>query len=436
MKFKLSRYIIPSVISMVLVGSYTNIDGLFIGNVAGDEGLAAINFAWPIVALITAIGTGIGIGGSVILNNMRGEGDNIAASRVKATMLMLLAIVGVLSGLLLLIISTPLLKLMGASGQALQYAVEYSNIICIGSVFQIMGAGLIALLRNENKTYFSMVFCIAGLVVHIALDMILCGQYKLAGVAVSTVTSQAVIMVFGLFAIRSKEKNRIGREYICPILKGATSPMGLNFVPSAVLLSTNILAKKVGGEDGVAAVAAYAVMSYAVYTFDYVFQGVCDGIQPVVSYCRGAGDKAQERRAIKSAIIILIACSVAFIALTPALIVFMPKVFNTTGIAEKMMRSGFIIYAFSYPFKAAVKFICSYYYAIGKTRISNLLIYLDPIVLTPILLIQLPKFLGVDGIWMSLTVAQIIVTLLGGITVLINAKLALHAEIKNSRKIL
>lgn len=413
MKFKLSSYILPSVISMVLVGSYTNIDGLFIGNVAGDAGLAAINFAWPIVALITAIGTGIGIGGSVILNNKRGEGDEAAAGRVKATMIMLLATVGILSGVLLLLVSTPLLKLMGAEGEALRYAVEYSNIICIGSVFQIMGAGLVALLRNENKTYFSMVCCIVGLVVHVALDWLLCGRYALAGVAVSTVTSQAVIMVLCLAALRSKTKNKVDKGYILPVLKAATSPMGLNFVPSAVLLFTNFFAAKIGGENGVAAVAAYAVMSYAVYTFDYVFQGVCDGIQPIISFCRGSGDKAEEKRAVKSAVIILGVCVAVFIALTPALIYFMPKVFNTTGIAEQMMKSGFIIYAVSYPFKAAVKFICSYYYAGGKTMISNLLIYVDPLILTPALLILLPKFFAVDGIWLSLTVAQLIVTALG-----------------------
>lgn len=416
MKFKLSSYILPSVISMVLVGSYTNIDGLFIGNVAGDAGLAAINFAWPIVALITAIGTGIGIGGSVILNNMRGKGDEAAAGRVKATMIMLLGTVGILSGLILLAVSTPLLKLMGASGEALAYAEQYSNIICIGSVFQIMGAGLVALLRNENKTYFSMVCCIVGLAVHILLDVLLCERYKLAGVAVSTVTSQAVIMILCLIALRSKEKNKIEKGYVLPILKAATSPMGLNFVPSAVLLFTNLFAERVGGENGVAAVAAYAVMSYAVYTFDYIFQGVCDGIQPIVSYCRGSGDTAQEKRAVKSAVIILTVCTAAFIALTPALISLMPKIFNTTGVAEQMMHSGFVIYAFSYPFKAAVKFICSYYYATGKTMISNLLIYVDPLILTPALLILLPRLFGVDGIWLSLTVAQVIVTVLGAVS--------------------
>ena len=413
MKFRLSSYILPSVISMVLVGSYTNIDGLFIGNVAGDAGLAAINFAWPIVALITSIGTGIGIGGSVLLNQKRGEGDQAAALQIRSTILMLLLTVGLATGLLLKLVSTPLLSLMGAEGEALRYAVDYADIICIGAVFQIMGAGLVALLRNENRAYFSMLCCIAGLVVHVVLDLLLCQRYQLAGVAVSTVASQAVIMILCLAALRGKEKTRINRSYVLPILKCSTSPLGLNFVPSVVLLLTNLAAERAGGEDGVAAVAAYAVMSYAVYTFDYIFQGVCDGMQPVISYCRGAGDRRQERHALKVSGIILAVSSAVSILLTPALIRFMPGFFHTTGTAETMMISGFAIYAVSYPFKAAVKFICAYDYSVGETFRSNVLICLDPLVFTPLCLLLLPKLFGVDGIWLSLTAAQVLTTLCG-----------------------
>ena len=48
--FRLSEYMIPAVISMVIVGTNANIDGLFIGRIMGDDGLAAINIVWPIVA--------------------------------------------------------------------------------------------------------------------------------------------------------------------------------------------------------------------------------------------------------------------------------------------------------------------------------------------------------------------------------------------------
>ena len=409
MNFKLSKYIIPSVISMVLVGTYTNIDGFFIGNVTGDDGLAAINIVWPIVAFITSLGTGIGVGGSVLLSKYKGENDIQAAEHVKSAIVALLTISGFLTGLILKLIYKPLLVLMGAEGQVLTYSVEYAEIICAGAVLQILGSGLVAVLRNEQKTYFSMFCCIVGLIVHLVLDIILVGKSKLSGVAISTVVSQGVIMVLCMLSLKYTDK-RMHKEHFIPILKASTSPLGINFVPSVVLLFTNYFALNAGGTAGV---SAYAVMSYAVYTFDYIYQGVCDGVQPIISYCYGAKDKSGEIKALKSSALILATFTLLFIVLTPGLISVMPKLFSVSETAEEMMKMGFIIYAVSYPFKAAVKFICSYYYACGKTTISNLLIYVDPLILTPLSLLLLSNAVGMNGIWLSLVVSQLIVTILG-----------------------
>ncbi|MBR5505255.1 MAG: polysaccharide biosynthesis C-terminal domain-containing protein [Clostridia bacterium] len=410
MDLKLSKYIIPSIISMVLIGTYTNIDGFFIGNTAGDDGLAAINIVWPIVALITSIGTGIGVGGSVMLGSFRGRDDNKSAEQIKTTMLLMLLVVGVISGLLLWIVSRPLLELMGASGRVLAYSVDYSDIICLGSVFQIMGSGLVVLLRNEQKTYFSMFCCIAGLIVHLLLDILLVENYALGGVAVSTVASQAVVMIMSLFALRFDIKAKIKKNNIISILKASTSPLGINFVPSVVLLFTNYFALLSGGTAGV---SAYAVMSYAVYTFDYIYQGVCDGIQPIISYCWGAGNQTDKKRAVRAAVIILAAFTILFILITPGLIFIMPELFAVSDAAAKMMNTGFVIYAVSYPFKAIVKFICSYYYSCGKTKLSNVLIYIDPVIFTPMLLAVLSKLFGINGVWLSMTLAQALVAALG-----------------------
>lgn len=425
MKFKLSSYVIPSIISMVLVGTYTNIDGFFIGNVAGDDGLASINIVWPIVAFITSLGTGLGIGGSVMLNSLRGTGDEQGAKKVKATLVFLLAVVGVLAGGVLFLTYEPLLKLMGATGQVLVYSCDYAKVVCLGAIFQILGSGLVALLRNEQKTYFSMVCCIVGLAVHILLDIFLVNEYKLLGVAISTVVSQAVIMVLCFIALREKNKLStaeqplawwkklfygVEKKYVLPILGASTSPFGINFVPSIVLLLTNYFALEVGDTAGV---SAYAVMSYAVYTFDYIYQGICDGVQPVLSYCYGAKDSDGEKKALKYSMNLLVWFTVAFILLTPALILVMPKLFAVSGTAQAMMTSGFILYAIAYPFKAVVKFVCSYYYAVGRTKPSNLLIYADPLLFTPLFLIVLPLFWGMDGIWLAMTFAQICVASLG-----------------------
>ena len=53
-------------IAFTMSGMYSVVDGLFVGKAAGDTGLAAINIAWPIPAVITALGIGIGTGGSVL----------------------------------------------------------------------------------------------------------------------------------------------------------------------------------------------------------------------------------------------------------------------------------------------------------------------------------------------------------------------------------
>ena len=405
---------------MVLVGTYTNIDGFFIGNAAGDDGLAAINIVWPIVAFITALGTGIGVGGSVILNNLRGASCDKKAEQVKKTLIAVLAAVGIAVSILFTAIYKPVLMLMGAKGTVLEYAKNYSLIICVGAVFQIMGAGLIVLLRNENKTYLSMLFTILGLIVHIILDILLVNKYKLYGVAFSTVTSQIAIMIPGILSVKLEKGIHICKKYAFDMLRRATAPFGVNFVSSVVLLFTNFFALK---EGGTAAVSAYAVMSYAVYTFDYIFQGVCDGIQPVVSYCCGAKDKKGEKRAMKCAAVILALFSLFCILLTPALIRVMPGLFSVSDEAEKMMISGFIIYGLSYPFKAAVKYMCSYYYAIGRTSLSNSLTYLDPLFLTPMFLITLPRIFGMNGIWLAMTLSQVILSVIGLITMFIKSRI-------------
>lgn len=416
-KFRLIDYILPSVISMVIVGTYTNIDGLFIGNRAGDDGLAAINIAWPIVAFITSVGTGLGIGASVVINGLRGKNEALLAERAKTSALWLLLAAGVLSGILCLAAYSPLLGILGAEGEVKTYAENYSFVISLGAIFQVAGAGTVVLLRNEGKTYFAMIDTAIGLAVHVALDFLTVKKYALYGVAAATVVSQAIVAglaVFRLMRLKKHMENRGERgkiRLVAAILKNSIAPFGLNFVPSAVLLFTNYFALKAGGT---AAVGAYAVMSYAVYTYDYVFQGVCDGVQPVLSYYHGANDAAEEKKTVCKSIITLIVLSAVFIALTPAMISFLPKIFAVSGGAGQMMKTGFIVYAFAYPLKAAVKFVCSYCYSVGKIAVSNVLTYLDPFLFTPACLALLAGK-GMNGIWAALPLSQLLVLFAAGI---------------------
>lgn len=431
-KFGLTKYVLPSIIAMVLVGTYTNIDGLFIGNRAGDDGLAAINVAWPIVAFITSLGTSLGMGASVEINKFRGRGQNLLAEKIKNSALLALFVAGMLATAFCLAVYYPLLKLLGASGNVMTYAKNYALVISIGAVFQVAGAGVVVLLRNDGKTFLSAAYTAVGLVVHVALDFVLVNDYALYGVAASTVISQAVVAAFGLFSfIKNKKKlatlyicgslpdDELSEKFICAeknqtsnaerkfpclksVIKNSFAPLGLNFAPSAALTFTNFFALQVGG---VAAVSAYAVMSYVLYTYDYIYQGVCDGVQPLLSYYEGADDRLNCVKTVRSSCVLLVIFSIVFAALTPAAIAFLPGIFAVSAEAKAIMKTGFIIYAFAYPLKAAVKFSCAYFYSTGKTTYANLIAYADPLLFTPLFLLFSLKT-GVNGVWASLTFSQ------------------------------
>lgn len=427
-KFKLFNYILPSVISMVIVGTYTNIDGLFIGNRAGDDGLAAINIAWPIVAFITSLGSGLGVGAAVVINGLRGKNEYALAEKVKPAALWLPIAGGAAATIFCLLVYSPLLTLLGAEGIVKTYAENYSLVISLGAIFQVIGASAVVLLRNEGKTYSALIYTAIGLAVHVGLDFLTVKKFALYGVAAATVVSQAVVAALSLFSLlrrgdksaktpsaqecSDKEKSP---RFALLVLKNSVAPFGLNFVPSMVLTFTNFFALKTGGTT---AVGAYAVMSYVLYTYDYVFQGVCDGAQPVFSYYRGANDIREERNTLYKTIITMTALSVAFVALTPAAIIFLPDVFAVSAEAAQMIKTGFIIYAFAYPLKAAVKFICAYAYSTGKVALSNIITFLDPFLFTPLSLLVLAPT-GTSGIWAALPVSQLLTLIASGVIHLI-----------------
>ena len=79
------RYVLPSMAAFAFSGLYSIVDGYFVGNNVGDAGLAAINIAYPMIALVNAVGTGIGIGGAVFVSLTRGEGDTESEKNIWET---------------------------------------------------------------------------------------------------------------------------------------------------------------------------------------------------------------------------------------------------------------------------------------------------------------------------------------------------------------
>ena len=139
------KYVIPTIISFTLTGIYSIVDGFFVGNSIGDIGLSSINIAYPISALIQALGIGIGMGGSVRYSIEKAENNNEKAKAFIGGTMQLLAIVSLLCTILLYVFSEPLLRLLGAEGEVLTQGKTYIDVIVLGSFLQIFSTAFIQL---------------------------------------------------------------------------------------------------------------------------------------------------------------------------------------------------------------------------------------------------------------------------------------------------
>ena len=202
------RYVIPSVLSFALSGIYTIVDGFFVGNSIGDLGLSAVNIAYPIVAVIQALGTGIGMGGAIYYSICKAEKKDAEAKEFTAGALWLLIMFSAVLTVLISLLNGSLLRLLGADGQLLSLGEEYIAVIALGSALQVIGTGLVPFIRNHGGSFYAMVSMIAGFVTNIILDYLFVWvlDQGVAGAAWATIIGQGVTMLIALaYLLRKKQ---------------------------------------------------------------------------------------------------------------------------------------------------------------------------------------------------------------------------------------
>lgn len=206
------KYVAPSMLSFALFGIYTVVDGFFIGNRLGDAGFAAINLAFPVAALIQALGTGIGLTGAIRFSILNAQGKKKEERQYFSSTILLLALMSIIVTGLFFILSIPVLRLLGANGDILKMANEYAVVIAIGAVFQMHATGLVPFIRNLGGATFAMVAMITGFATNTFLDylFVLILDWGMTGAAWATIIGQGVTMLFAITFLRRK---KLGFEF-------------------------------------------------------------------------------------------------------------------------------------------------------------------------------------------------------------------------------
>lgn len=406
-------YVFPSVLAFALSGVYTIVDGYFIGNSLGDEGLAAINIAFPVSVFVAAIGTGLGLGGAVRYTIRKEQGEAGEDKEYFAGTVALLLVASAALSLLLFFFMNPIIRMLGADGHLFLLVRQYIHVIAFGAGLQVFATGLVPFMRNLGGATAAMLAMTAGFLTNVLLDYLFIWIYGMGmtGAALATIIGQGVTMLVAFCYLFKKDigfvkpaTSRLAGIF-ASVLRISLAPFGVTCCPMVTIVLMNRALLKYGGEN---AVSVFACISYVIAIVYLLLQGIADGSQPLISMSHGKKAVADTKRIIRFASIT--AVTVAGLCMIGLFLVRdqIGQVFGTSMEVGNEVGTILPLFLGSFIFLALIMVTIALFYSTEESGLSYLLVYSEPILLF-ILLMLLPRVFGLNGVWIAVPLMQFIV---------------------------
>ena len=412
---KLLRFTLPSIVMMVFSSIYGVVDGFFVSNFAGKTPFTAVNFIMPFLMILGCIGFMFGTGGSALIAKTMGEGDRGRANRQFSLIVYISFICGVFIAAIGIVFLRPLTALLGAEGQLLEDCVQYGQIILAALPFFVLQMEFQSFFVTAQKPNLGLIFTVVSGVANMILDALLVGilPFGLIGAAVATAISQMIGGVIPLIyffrpntSLLRLGKTKMDVKALLQTCANGSSELMSNISMSLVGMLYNIQLYKYAGEDGV---AAYGVLMYVNFVFLSTFIGYVVGSSPIVSYHYGAQNHSELKNIRKKSLVMIGLCSIGMLILSECLAVPFSKIFvgYDSGLYDMTVR-GFFIYSFSFLFAGLAIFGSSFFTALNNGLVSAIISFLRTLVFQVAAVLLLPLlFNGIDGIWFSIVVAEL-----------------------------
>lgn len=428
---KLIKFTLPSIAMMIFTSIYSVVDGFFVSNFAGKTPFAAVNLIMPVLMIMGTVGFMFGTGGTALVAKTYGEGDKEKANRYFSLFVYVATAIGVVLAILGLIFIRPIAVLLGAGGSLLDNCVLYARIVLLALPFFILQVMFQSFLVAEEKPHMGLAVTVLAGLTNIALDALLVillpKAYKLAGAAIATAMAQFVGgMVPLVFFIRNKKgilclgKTKFDASALFKACTNGSSEFMSNISMSIVGILYNLQLMKYAGENGV---AAYGVMMYVSMIFSAAFVGYSIGTTPVISYHDGAQNRDELKGLLRKSLVLVGSFGLAMILSAEFLASPLSKVF--VGYDAELFDltvSGMRIFALSFGFMGFGIFASGFFTALNDGLTSALISFLRTLVFQSCAIMLLPMLWGIDGVWISVVVAEFMSLVLGGFFLIVKRK--------------
>ncbi len=410
---KLLRFVFPSIIMMVFTSIYGVVDGLFVSNFAGKTAFASINLVMPFVMILGGIGFMIGTGGTALVSKVLGEGKKEKANEIFTMMIIFTLLLGALLSVIGVISMPWVSKFLGATEEMMADCVLYGRIVTGFTVaFMLQNVFQSFLIAAEKPKLGLLATVLAG-ITNMSLDAIFIIVFKwgVAGAAIATGLSQCVGGIFPLIYFLRKNSSLLRltktKLEIKPILNACgngSSELMSNISSSVVSMIYNFQLMKYVGEDGV---SAYGVLMYVQFIFVAIYIGYAIGCAPITGYHFGARNHNELKNMLRKSSFLSAVSGVVLTILAIALSSPLAKLF--VGYDEELYeltRHAFRLFAYSFLLAGFNIFTSSFFTALNNGAVSAAISFMRTLIFQTSSVLILPIFLGVDGIWWAITVAE------------------------------
>ena len=409
----LLQYAIPAIVAMVASSLYNIVDGIFIGQGVGAGAIMGLAITMPIMNLSAAFGAMVGVGGSTLLSVKLGEKDYNFAAKILGNVITLNCIIGIGLGAVMLLFLDPILRFFGASDYTIPYARDFMVIVLIGNVFTHLFLGLNAMLRSSGKPKKAMKATIMTVIINIALAplFIFVLHLGIRGAALATILSQLIVLLwqFKLFSNPNelihlrRDTYRLERRIVTGSLSIGLSPFLINLCACLVVIIINKQLVSYGGD---VAVGAYGIANRMMFFFVMVVIGINQGMQPIAGFNFGAKHYTRLNQVLKYAI--TIATGIWIVGFIVCVLLATPVASAFTNDEELLKEAAHALRVMNLvvPIIGFQMITIGFFQSIGKAGISIFLSLTRQLLFLVPLLLILPNFFGLEGIWYSVPIAD------------------------------
>ncbi len=419
---RLLRFTLPSIVMNIFTSLYIIADGYFVANFAGKTEFAAVNLIIPVLNIMGTIGYMFGVGGSALIAKTLGEKDHKRANSLFSLIVSASSCLGFLMTVPGFIFMRRISSWLGAEGKLLENSVLYGRIFILALPAWILVYEFQLFFVTAEKPVLGLVVTVCSGLCNILLDALFIIGFKwgLAGAAAASALTQMVGGIFPLVYFSRKNNSLLklvkpswdGRALVKSCLNGSSEFMAEAAV-SLVGIVYNFQLLKYAGEDGV---VIYGLLMYVSLIFSAIFVGYSNGAGPAFSFHYGAKDHDELKNLLRrSLVIIAVTSSVMFVLsevlARPFSILFLK---NSVQLIPDAVHA-FRIISFAYLFTGMAIFSSAYFTSLNNGQVSALISFFRTFVFELGAVLLLPGLLGVDGIWYSVVLAEVMAAALGGI---------------------